>query len=170
MQIKQITLAIGAEVSEVHLGEAARNPELFAEVKSALLKHKVLFFRNQDITRGDHVAFASCFGKLEDHPVVNSDPKYPGLGLIYAARSLTPSIDARFRASINSFHRLSQQEAAAAHPQRIEIVEAQDGDTPETMAKKMAITDRPIDQFLALNGLEKDAVLKPGLRYKIIVE
>jgi predicted Zn-dependent protease len=90
--------------------------------------------------------------------------------LIYAAHSLTPAVDARFRASINSFHRLSQQEAAAAHPQRIEIVEAQDGDTPETMAKKMAITDRPLDQFLSLNGLEKDAVLKPGMRYKIIVE
>jgi taurine dioxygenase len=83
MQIKQITPAIGAEISEVHLGEAARKPELFAEVKSALLKHKVLFFRDQDITRADHVAFASRFGKLEDHPVVNSDPKYPGLGLIY---------------------------------------------------------------------------------------
>lgn len=87
MQIKQITPAIGAEVSEVHLGEAARNPELFAQVKAALLKHKVLFFRNQDITRADHVAFASCFGKLEDHPVVNSDPKYPGLGLIYRSDS-----------------------------------------------------------------------------------
>lgn len=87
MQIKQITPAIGAEVSDVHLGEAARSPELFAQVKSALLKHKVLFFRNQDITRADHVAFASCFGKLEDHPVVNSDPKHPGLVLIYRSDS-----------------------------------------------------------------------------------
>lgn len=87
MQIKQITPAIGAEVSDVHLGDAARSPEIFAQVKSALLKHKVLFFRNQDITRADHVAFASCFGKLEDHPVVNSDPKHPGLVLIYRSDS-----------------------------------------------------------------------------------
>ncbi len=51
MKIRQITPAIGAEVMEVHLGEASRDPELFAQIKSALLKHKVLFFRKQDITR-----------------------------------------------------------------------------------------------------------------------
>jgi predicted Zn-dependent protease len=90
--------------------------------------------------------------------------------LIFAARELTPAVDARFRASINSFHRLSQQEAAAAHPQRIEIVEAGEGDTPETMAKRMAIADRPLEQFLMLNGLERDAVLKAGTHYKIVVE
>ena len=90
--------------------------------------------------------------------------------LIYAARTLTPAVDARFRASINSFHRLSAQEVAAAHPQRIEIVEAGAADTPETMARRMAIADRPLDQFLLLNGLEKDALLKAGTRYKIVVE
>jgi predicted Zn-dependent protease len=90
--------------------------------------------------------------------------------LIYAARALTPAVDARFRASINSFHRLSQQEIATAHPQRVEIVEAGASDTPETMARRMASADRPLDQFLMLNGLERDAVLKPGTRYKIVVE
>ena len=43
MKIRRITPAIGAEVTNVHLGEASRNPELFAQIKSALLKHKVLF-------------------------------------------------------------------------------------------------------------------------------
>jgi predicted Zn-dependent protease len=90
--------------------------------------------------------------------------------LIFAARSLTPAVDARFRASINSFHRLSAQDAAAAHPQRIEIVEAAAGDTPETMARRMALADRPLEQFLLLNGLDKDATLKPGAHYKIVVE
>jgi predicted Zn-dependent protease len=90
--------------------------------------------------------------------------------LIFAARALTPAVDARFRASINSFHRLSAQDAAAAHPQRIEIVEAAAGDTPETMARRMALADRPLEQFLLLNGLDKDATLKPGAHYKIVVE
>lgn len=90
--------------------------------------------------------------------------------LIYAAHSLTPAVDARFRASINSFHRLSPQEAAAAHPERIEIVQAAAGDTPETMARRMAVADRPLEQFLVLNGLEAGAALKPGERYKIVVE
>jgi predicted Zn-dependent protease len=90
--------------------------------------------------------------------------------LIFAARALTPAVDARFRASINSFHRLSPQESASAHPQRIQILEAAAGDTPDTMAKRMAIADRPLEQFLALNGLEKDSALRPGARYKIVVE
>lgn len=83
MKVRQITPAIGAEISGVHLGEAARDAEQFAEIKAALLKHRVLFFRGQDITRAEHVAFARCFGPLEDHPVVGSDPDHPGLVLIY---------------------------------------------------------------------------------------
>jgi predicted Zn-dependent protease len=90
--------------------------------------------------------------------------------LIFAARALTPGIDARFRASIASFHRLSPQEVAAAHPLRLQIVEAAAGDTPETMAKRMAIADRPLDHFLLLNGLEPGSSLKPGERYKLVVE
>ena len=48
-----------------------------------LLKHRVLFFRDQDITRAEHVAFARRFGELEDHPVAGSDPEHPGLVRIY---------------------------------------------------------------------------------------
>ena len=87
MKISRITPAIGARVTDVHLGEAARKPELFAQIKAALLEHKVLFFRGQEITRADHEAFARCFGELEDHPVLNSDPEHPGLALIYRSES-----------------------------------------------------------------------------------
>ena len=56
-----------------------------------LLKHRVLFFRDQDITRAEHVAFARHFGELEDHPVAGSDPEHPGPGahLQVARRSRT---------------------------------------------------------------------------------
>ncbi|MBN9323648.1 MAG: TauD/TfdA family dioxygenase, partial [Delftia acidovorans] len=83
MQIRQITPAIGAEISGVHLGDAARDAALFADIRAALLTHRVLFFRDQDITRAEHVAFASRFGPLEDHPVAGSDPEHPGLVRIY---------------------------------------------------------------------------------------
>ena len=43
----------------------------------------MLFFRDQDITRAEHVAFARHFGELEDHPVAGSDPENPGLVRIY---------------------------------------------------------------------------------------
>ncbi|MFN5821518.1 MAG: TauD/TfdA dioxygenase family protein, partial [Novosphingobium sp.] len=75
MKIAQLTCSIGAELSGVNLAEAARNDDLFGEIRAALLKHKVLFLRDQDISRADHVAFAERFGALEDHPVAGSDPE-----------------------------------------------------------------------------------------------
>jgi taurine dioxygenase len=54
-----------------------------AEIRSLLLKHKVLFFHDQDFTRAEHIAFARHFGELEDHPVAGSDPDHPGLVRIY---------------------------------------------------------------------------------------
>ena len=83
MKIEQLTCAIGAELSGVSLADAARDDGLFEEIKAALLQHKVLFLRNQDISRADHVAFARRFGELEDHPVAGSDPDHPGLVRIY---------------------------------------------------------------------------------------
>lgn len=83
MKIEPLTCAIGAEISGVNLADAARDDALFADIKAALLAHKVLFLRDQDISRADHVGFARRFGELEDHPVAGSDPDHPGLVRIY---------------------------------------------------------------------------------------
>lgn len=83
MKVEQLTCAIGAEISGVNLGDASRDDSLFAEIKALLLQHKVLFLRDQDISRAEHVAFARRFGELEDHPVAGSDPEHPGLVRIY---------------------------------------------------------------------------------------
>ena len=45
--------------------------------------------------------------------------------LIFAAHSLAPAVDARFLASIRSFHRITPAEAAEARPSRLQIVAAQ---------------------------------------------
>ena len=83
MQIEALTCAIGAEIHGVTLADAARDDDLFAEIRAALLRHRVLFLREQNITRAEHVAFARRFGELEDHPVAGSDPDHPGLVQIY---------------------------------------------------------------------------------------
>ena len=83
IRVEPLTCAIGAEVFNVHLGVAARTPEMVAEIRALLLMHRVLFFREQDITPAEHAAFARCFGELEDHPVLGSDPEAPGLVRIY---------------------------------------------------------------------------------------
>ena len=83
LRAEPLTCAIGAELFNVNLGDASRDDALFAEIRALLLTHKVLFLRNQDITRAEHVAFARRFGELEDHPVAGSDPENPGLVRIY---------------------------------------------------------------------------------------
>jgi taurine dioxygenase len=83
IRVEPLTCTIGAELSNVDLGIASRDPGLVAEVRALLLKHRVLFFRDQDISRAEHVAFARHFGELEDHPVAGSDPEHPGLVRIY---------------------------------------------------------------------------------------
>jgi len=83
IKVEPLTCAIGAELSNVDLGAASRDADLVAEIRQLLLKHRVLFFRDQEITRAEHVAFARHFGELEDHPVLGSDPENPGLVRIY---------------------------------------------------------------------------------------
>ncbi|MEX8194867.1 TauD/TfdA dioxygenase family protein [Comamonas guangdongensis] len=98
MQVHPLSCSIGAELSNVHLGAAAEDDDLLAEIRRALLKHRVIFFRDQDISRAEHVAFARRFGELEDHPVVGSHPDHPGLVQIYK----TP--DSPLERNENSWH------------------------------------------------------------------
>jgi taurine dioxygenase len=83
IEVRPLTCAIGAELSNVDLGAASRDPALVAQIRALLLKHRVLFFRRQGMTRDEHIAFARHFGELEDHPVAGSDPDHPGLVRIY---------------------------------------------------------------------------------------
>ncbi|WP_223443412.1 MULTISPECIES: TauD/TfdA dioxygenase family protein [Pseudomonas] len=83
MQVEQLTCSIGAELTGVNLADAVHDDGLFAEIRVQLLKHRVLFLRDQDISRAEHVAFAQRFGELEGHPVIGSHPDYPGLVQVY---------------------------------------------------------------------------------------
>ena len=83
IKVEPLTCAIGAELSNVDLGAASRDADLVAEIRQLLLKHRVLFFRDQEITRAEHgvvLEFAEVAG--EGH-VLGSDPENPGLVRIY---------------------------------------------------------------------------------------
>jgi predicted Zn-dependent protease len=88
--------------------------------------------------------------------------------LIFAARSLSPAVDQRFRASLESFHLINARDSALASPQAIKIVAAGGVDTADTLAARMAFLPRALDQFLILNGLERGAPLVQGQRYKVV--
>ena len=86
MKIEQLTCAVGAELVDVNLADAVRDDGLFKEIYAALLKHRVLFLRDQDLdklSRQDHMAFAQKLGELETHPMAPSHPDAPGLVQIY---------------------------------------------------------------------------------------
>tara|TARA_R110002072_G_scaffold194389_1_gene351729 strand:- start:1268 stop:2071 length:804 start_codon:yes stop_codon:yes gene_type:complete len=63
--------AIGAELIGADL--SAPSDTLVEEVRAALLQYQVVFFRDQDITRAQHIAFARAFGELEIHPATPKD-------------------------------------------------------------------------------------------------
>ncbi|MFL6717228.1 MAG: TauD/TfdA dioxygenase family protein [Burkholderiaceae bacterium] len=90
MKVEQLSCNIGAELVDVNLRDAVHDEGLFSEIRSALLKHKVLFLRDQEFSRAEHVAFAERFGKLEDHPVAGSHPDHPGLVQIYKSPDSPP--------------------------------------------------------------------------------
>lgn len=76
LEIAPLTPAIGAEVSGVDLSKPL-DTATKAAVRTALLDWKVLFFRDQDITTDEHLAFARNFGDLEVHPFAPHKPDYP---------------------------------------------------------------------------------------------
>jgi taurine dioxygenase len=90
VKVQPLTCHIGAELSGVSLAEAARNDDLFGAIRAELLKHKVLFLRDQNLARADHSAFARRFGELEPHPMLDSDPENLGLVQIYKDENSAP--------------------------------------------------------------------------------
>src|SRR4051794_1055790 len=75
LKVEICSPAIGAEISGVSLADAALDPELIAEIRGLWLKHKVLFFRDQDISPIAQQSFAAQFGELEGHPIAPSHPE-----------------------------------------------------------------------------------------------
>jgi taurine dioxygenase len=65
--IKPLSPVIGAEIEGVDLREGL-DDAVIADIRAALLKHRVIFFRDQDISVDQHIAFARRFGDLEIHP------------------------------------------------------------------------------------------------------
>ena len=90
--------------------------------------------------------------------------------LIFAAKNRTEAVDRTFRDSLNTFRRMSVAEMQQAKPLRLRVVTVRPGDTPERLARRMVIEDRPLEHFRVINGLAAAAKLKPGDRVKIVVE
>ncbi|MCZ6887153.1 MAG: TauD/TfdA family dioxygenase [Gammaproteobacteria bacterium] len=76
LEVIKLTPTIGAEIQGIDL---RRTPDaVLAELlRGLLVEHKVIFFREQDLTREQHLAFARCFGDLELFPFSQGPEGYP---------------------------------------------------------------------------------------------
>ena len=89
---------------------------------------------------------------------------------IFASKNFSETSERAFRESIGTFRKITTAEAAAAKPHRIKVVKVAAGATVESLARRMAITDRALERFRALNGLSPGDKLKQGEMVKIVVE
>jgi len=74
-----------------------------------------------------------------------------------------------FAAMVNTFRRITPQEAAAIRPRIIHVVAVGPGDTIASLASRMAYRDFKLERFLSLNGLAPNARLVPGQKLKLVV-
>tara|TARA_B110000503_G_scaffold102864_1_gene153635 strand:- start:3738 stop:4559 length:822 start_codon:yes stop_codon:yes gene_type:complete len=89
MKIEQVTPAIGAELSDICLNNLS--PKDFDDIYDALISHKVIFFRDQDLTPEAHLAFAKSFGEPEPpHPIYPSIEGYEQIVLLKSGAGSKP--------------------------------------------------------------------------------
>jgi alpha-ketoglutarate-dependent taurine dioxygenase len=87
VQVRQLAGHIGAELSGVDVAAAGLSDETVAQVRAALLRHKVVFLRDQRLDYHSEVAFAQRLGSLTlGHPTLASPPGQPFLEEIDSAK------------------------------------------------------------------------------------
>lgn len=79
--VKPLSPTIGAEIGDIDLCVPLDDGQ-YAALRAALLKYKLLVFRDQDINAAQQVALARRFGELETHPVFPHHPEHPELVML----------------------------------------------------------------------------------------
>jgi taurine dioxygenase len=67
LSVRPLSGALGAEIHGVDLSQPLDN-ETFSDIHKAFVDHLVIFFRDQQMTPEQHLAFARRFGPLHIHP------------------------------------------------------------------------------------------------------
>ena len=76
IQTIPVSPALGVEIGGVDLSQSLGD-DVIAEIRQAWLEYRVVFFRDQDITPEQHLAFARRFGDLVTYPMVKGLDDYP---------------------------------------------------------------------------------------------
>ena len=84
LHITPLSCALGAQISGVDLSRDLTADQRDA-IEQAVLKHQVLFFREQPITPQQQVRFAAQFGDLHIHPIYPNVPEQPEIMVLDTA-------------------------------------------------------------------------------------
>jgi taurine dioxygenase len=74
IQALPLAAAMGAEIRGADV--ARLTDEQFVEIQDALFRHKMIFFRDQEITHADHSAFSLRFGPFAEDAYTQGVPGY----------------------------------------------------------------------------------------------
>ena len=77
LKIEKLSPTIGAVLHGVDMGRPV-GEELRAEIYQALLDHKVIFFRDQDISTEQHIAFSRLFWRAGGASLHDQQGRIPG--------------------------------------------------------------------------------------------
>ena len=83
ISVDKLTPIIGAEISGVDLSQPLGNAT-FSEIQRAFAENLVIFFRDQELTAEQHLAFGKRFGSLHIHPAAPHAPGHRELMVIRA--------------------------------------------------------------------------------------
>lgn len=75
IEVRPISGALGAEIHNVDLAEL--NDDIFGEIFTAFLENQVIFFRDQNISPSEQVAFAARFAPIGYYPFLQGLPDHP---------------------------------------------------------------------------------------------
>jgi taurine dioxygenase len=82
LSVRKTGAALGAEIQGVNLAHPL-DDATFQEIVNAWHEHEVIFFRGQDLTPEQHIAFSRRFGELEHHVRVDCcKPGYPEIFVV----------------------------------------------------------------------------------------
>src|SRR5437870_7302907 len=81
IEVQPLTAAIGAEISGVDLRDPL-DDDTVAAMRRALLDHLVVFFRDQDLTDEQHLAFALRFGPISLSPLATRYQETPSVTVL----------------------------------------------------------------------------------------
>jgi taurine dioxygenase len=78
LELRKLSYALGAEVCGVDVAKPM-SEGFFGEIYQAFLDHGILLFRDQQVTREQHIEFSRRFGELDRHDALPRDrhPDYP---------------------------------------------------------------------------------------------